>query len=187
MATASNTSDADTTASQSFARFCAGLDYEALPRVAVDRVKHFFIDYIGIALHASTLDSSQPLRKLAAERPIPGGATLLARSDLVNAHWAAFANGMAAHSMELDDTYLPGSIHNESFVFSPVSRWRKNAISAASGSLPPSSLDLKSPAVSPPLCSRQRRMRAASIPPAPRARSAPPPRRAPCSGWTPSN
>ena len=119
MATASPTSDAGTTASQSFARFCAGLDYEALPRVAVDRVKHFFIDYIGIALHASTLDSSQPLRKLAADRPIPGGATLLGRPDLVNAHWAAFANGMAAHSMELDDTYLPGSIHNESFVFSP--------------------------------------------------------------------
>jgi 2-methylcitrate dehydratase PrpD len=119
MATASHTSDAGTTASQSFARFCADLDYEALPRVAVDRVKHFFIDYIGIALHASTLDSSRPLRKLAAVRPIPGGATLLGRPDLVNAHWAAFANGMAAHSMELDDTYLPGSIHNESFVFSP--------------------------------------------------------------------
>jgi 2-methylcitrate dehydratase PrpD len=120
MAMASHVSDAGTTVSQSFARFCADLDYEALPRVVVDRVKHFFIDYIGIALHASKLDSSRPLRKLAAQRPIPGGATLLGRSDLVNAHWAAFANGMAAHSMELDDTYLPGSIHNESFVFSPT-------------------------------------------------------------------
>src|SRR5215468_7202591 len=74
MATASHTSGPGTTASQSFARFCAGLDYEALPRVAIDRAKHFFIDYIGIALHASTLDSSRPLRKLAAERPIPGGS-----------------------------------------------------------------------------------------------------------------
>jgi 2-methylcitrate dehydratase PrpD len=87
--------------------------------VAIERVKHFFIDYIGIALHASTLDSSQPIRRLAAARPIPGGATLLGRPDLVSAYWAAFANGMAAHSMELDDTFLPGSIHNESFVFSP--------------------------------------------------------------------
>jgi len=119
MATASHTSDAGTTASQSFARFCASLDYDALPRVAVERVKHFFIDYIGIALHASTLDSSRPLRKLAAERPIPGAATLLGRPDPIDAHWAALANGMAAHSMELDDTYLPGSIHNEAFVFSP--------------------------------------------------------------------
>ena len=120
MATTSHSSDAATTASQSFAQFCVDLDYEALPRVAIDRVKHFFIDYIGIALHASTLDSSQPIRRLAAAQPIPGGATLLGRPDLVNAHWAAFANGMAAHSMELDDTYLPGSIHNESFVFSPA-------------------------------------------------------------------
>jgi 2-methylcitrate dehydratase PrpD len=119
MAAALGISDDGATASQSLARFCASLDYDALPRVAVERVKHFFIDYMGIALHASTLDSSRPLRKLAAERPIPGGATLLGRPDLVNAHWAAFANGMAAHSMELDDTYLPGSIHNESFVFSP--------------------------------------------------------------------
>src|SRR6516164_9866502 len=120
MATASHTSDAGTTASQSFARFCADLDYEALPRVAVDRVKHFFIDYIGIALHASTLDSSRPARTFAAARPIPGGATLLGRPDPVHAAWAALANGMAAHSMELDDTFLPGSIHNESFVFSPT-------------------------------------------------------------------
>ena len=74
MATASHTSDAGTTASQSFARFCADLDYEALPRVAVDRVKHFFIDYIGIALHASTLDSSRPLRKLTVRAADPRGS-----------------------------------------------------------------------------------------------------------------
>jgi len=107
------------TATEAFGRFCAGLQYDALPPVAIERVKHFFIDYIGIALHASTLDSSQPARRLLATRSIPGGATILGRPDLVSAPWAAFANGMAAHSMELDDTYLPGSIHNESFVFSP--------------------------------------------------------------------
>src|SRR4051794_11780681 len=80
--------------------------YDALPPVAVERLKHLFIDYIGIAMHASTLDSSQPVRRLAAARPVPGGATFLGRPDPVSAHWAAFANGMAAHSMELDDTYL---------------------------------------------------------------------------------
>ena len=118
MASESPRSDA-VPAAEAFARFCAGLDYEALPAVAVERVKHFFIDYIGIALHASILDSSWPIRALAAARPIPGGATLLGRPDPVSAPWAAFANGMAAHSMELDDTFLPGSVHNESFVFAP--------------------------------------------------------------------
>jgi 2-methylcitrate dehydratase PrpD len=119
MSTASQTDDTPPTACEAFGHFCSGLRYEALPALAVERVKHFFIDYIGIALHASTLDSSQPVRCLVAERPVPGGATLFGRPDPVSAHWAAFANGMAAHSMELDDTYLPGSIHNESFVFSP--------------------------------------------------------------------
>lgn len=86
------------TAAQAFGHFCAGLAYDALPAAVVERAKHFFIDYMAIALHAPTLDSSRP----------------------VHASWAALANGMAAHSMELDDTFLPSSIHNESFVFSPT-------------------------------------------------------------------
>jgi 2-methylcitrate dehydratase PrpD len=120
MATPTHSPTTQPTAAQTLAHFCAGLDYEALPTVVVERAKHFFIDYIAIALHASALDSSRPVRALAAARPIPGGATLLGRPDPVHATWAALANGMAAHSMELDDTFLPGSIHNESFVFSPA-------------------------------------------------------------------
>jgi len=85
------------TGGEAFGRFCTGLQFDTLPPAAIERVKHFFVDYIGIALHASTLDLSQPVRRLAAARPIPGGATLLGRPDPVNAHWAAFANGMAAH------------------------------------------------------------------------------------------
>jgi 2-methylcitrate dehydratase PrpD len=69
MTTASRISDAATAASQSFARFCAGLQYDALPPVAVERVKHFFVDYIGIALHASTLDSSGPQARRGTAGP----------------------------------------------------------------------------------------------------------------------
>jgi 2-methylcitrate dehydratase PrpD len=120
MATPIGNSGAQLTVAQTFAHFCTGLEYDALPPLVVERAKHFFIDYIAIALRGSMLDSSRPIRMLAAARPIPGGATLLGRPDPVHAAWAALANGMAAHSMELDDTFLPGSIHNESFVFSPA-------------------------------------------------------------------
>ncbi|ACC76074.1 MmgE/PrpD family protein [Paraburkholderia phymatum] len=113
-------SGARSTVAQTFARFCAGLECDALPPVAVERAKHFFIDYLAIPLHGSTLDSSRPVRTLTAARPIPGGATLFGRPGPVHPAWAALANGMAAHSMEPDDTFLPGSIHNESFVFSPA-------------------------------------------------------------------
>src|SRR5262249_11769961 len=63
------------------------------------------------------LDSSRPIRALARELTIPGQATLLGFGTTVSAEWAALANGMAAHSMELDDTFLEGSIHNESFLY----------------------------------------------------------------------
>jgi 2-methylcitrate dehydratase PrpD len=120
MATPTHPPGVQSTVAQTFARFCTGLEYEALPPLVVERAKHFFIDYTAIALHGSILDSSRPMRTLAAARPIPGGATLFGRPDPVHASWAALANGMSAHSMELDDTFLPGSIHNESFVFSPA-------------------------------------------------------------------
>jgi hypothetical protein len=35
---------------------------------------------------------------------------MFGRRDPVDATWVALANGMAAHSLELDDTFLPGSI-----------------------------------------------------------------------------
>src|SRR5262245_27042467 len=108
---------ADFSCSQRLARFAADLRLEDLPAAVTHRVKHFFIDYLAIALRASSLDSSRPIRALARELTIPGQATLLGFSTTVSAEWAALANGMAAHSMELDDTFLEGSIHNESFLY----------------------------------------------------------------------
>src|SRR5262245_28047255 len=102
--------------SQRLARFATDLRLQDLPAAVVSRVKQFFIDYLGIALRASSLDSSKPARAIARELMIPGRATLLGLGTTV-ADWAALANGMAAHSMELDDTYLEGSIHNESFLY----------------------------------------------------------------------
>jgi hypothetical protein len=55
-----NASSAPLTAARAFARFCTGLRERPLHPAAVERAKHFFIDYIAIALHASTLDSSRP-------------------------------------------------------------------------------------------------------------------------------
>src|SRR5262245_35960862 len=94
------------TCSETLGSFSANLRYEALSAAAVERVKHFVTDYLAIALRASTLDSSQPVRALARAYPIPGKATLLGRLDPVNPYWAALANGQSAHSMELDDAFL---------------------------------------------------------------------------------
>jgi hypothetical protein len=64
--------DTRPTCSETLGYFCANLRYEALPVAVIERVKHFFIDDLAIALRASTLDSSQPVRALARAYPIPG-------------------------------------------------------------------------------------------------------------------
>jgi len=104
--------------SEKLARFCSQLQYDQLPAAAIEKVKHCFVDYLAIAFRASCLDSSQPVRTLAKEAAGLGKATLLGWRRPTSPYWAAFANGMAAHSLELDDTYLKGSIHNESFLYS---------------------------------------------------------------------
>ena len=76
--------DTRPTYSDTLRTFSAKLRYEELPAAAIERVKHFFIDHLAIALHASTLDSSQPVRALARVYPIPGKATLLGRPDAVS-------------------------------------------------------------------------------------------------------
>lgn len=103
--------------SRRLAQWSVDVRYDALPPATRGRVGQFLLDYLGIALRGSTLDSSRPVRSL---RQPPGPATVLGRAGGVGAEWAALANGMAAHSMELDDTYLPGSVHNESFVLATV-------------------------------------------------------------------
>src|SRR5215510_8888266 len=84
------------TCSETLGSFAANLRYDALPVAVIERVKHFFIDHLAIALRASTLDSSQPVRALTRAYPIPGRATLLGRPDAVSPYWAALANGQAA-------------------------------------------------------------------------------------------
>src|SRR5262245_5318506 len=117
MARAFKPDDTRPTCSETLGGFSANLRYEELPPAAIERVKHFFIDYLAIALRASALDSSQPVRALARAYPIPGKATLLGRPDPVSPYWAALANGQAGYSMELDDTFLEGANHTESSVF----------------------------------------------------------------------
>lgn len=103
---------------EQFGEFCANLKYDHLPQTVVERVKYCFIDYLAIALRASTLDSSQPIYQLINDLTLPGKATVIGRNQAINPYWAALANGTAAHSLELDDTYLEGSIHNEPFLYS---------------------------------------------------------------------
>ena len=106
------------TYNEKLAKFCSDVNFSNLPPAVIDRVKYFFLDYLGIALRASRIDSSQPIHDFIKASEAPGRATVIGEQQSTNPFWAALANGTAAHSLELDDTFLEGSVHNECFLYS---------------------------------------------------------------------
>jgi len=92
------------TAALRLARFCSGLSFGDLPPEVVARAKRHILDTLGAALAGSAaLEPRETLRMLAAERSA-GTAPVWGTADVLGSRDAAFANGVAAHALELDDT-----------------------------------------------------------------------------------
>ena len=93
-----------TTAATQLGVFCARTRFEDLPPALVARTKQHILDTFGATLAGSAaFEPRQTLRVLTSEptqgsSPVWGTATTLVGRD------AAFANGVAAHALELDDT-----------------------------------------------------------------------------------
>jgi 2-methylcitrate dehydratase PrpD len=83
-------------------RFAAQTTFDQLPDSVVDSVRMRVLDIVGICVAAGPLETSAAARAFAAEQsgqgPLP-------------ATWAAFVNGVLAHSLDYDDTHLPSVLH----------------------------------------------------------------------------
>src|SRR5204863_136690 len=77
----------------------------------IERAHVLFRDYLGVALGGSNVESSVVLRRALRALAFTGTATVLGAADRLPAAQAALANGAAAHTLEMDDTYQQGSIH----------------------------------------------------------------------------
>jgi len=88
-----------------------------LPAALVERAHVLLRDYVGVALGGANVESSVVLRRALRALGYAGNATVLGATDRLPAAEAAFANGAAAHALEMDDTYQPGSIHLGASVF----------------------------------------------------------------------
>jgi len=92
------------TAAMQLGAFCAGTRFDELPPALVARARQHILDTVGATLAGSAaFEPRQTLAMLTAEAgqgasPVWGTATALGARD------AAFANGAAAHALELDDT-----------------------------------------------------------------------------------
>jgi len=93
-------------------RLCHALEFEKLPPEAVDRVKYLLLDYLGIAARGALSESARAAQQMAADLDAAAqGAVVIGTGQAAGPPYAALLNGIAAHSIELDDVVNAASLH----------------------------------------------------------------------------
>src|SRR5450759_140639 len=96
------------------AHFCATLRADELPAQVRERVRYLLLDHLAVTLRGSLLPSSQSVYNMLKGMMAVGSAgtaTIFGRAERAEASWAAFANGIAAHGLEMDDVENASSLH----------------------------------------------------------------------------
>lgn len=96
-----------TTAAQTLADFAVNLQYEQIPQTVIETAKDCVIDIVGVCAFGSTVPSSKPVLSYAERYGKGGRSTVLGTSLKVQAPMAALANGVFAHSFEMDNLVSP--------------------------------------------------------------------------------
>ncbi|HEY7296826.1 MAG TPA: MmgE/PrpD family protein [Xanthobacteraceae bacterium] len=105
---AAATNAAGRTLSDRLADFVAGFDLKRAPPEAIDRARAAFIDTIGVMLAGSREEVSRLACDMVRAEGAAAAATVVGQSFRTSAQLAALANGVAAHAMDYDFTYLSG-------------------------------------------------------------------------------
>jgi len=101
------------------ARFCATLRSEDLPAAVRERVRYLLLDHLAVTLRGSLLPSSLTTYSMLQNMAIgsSNSVTIFGRRERAEASWAALANGVAAHGLEMDDVENRSSLHPGVVVF----------------------------------------------------------------------
>jgi 2-methylcitrate dehydratase PrpD len=89
----------------------ASVRFDDLPDEVVHQAKRVILDYVAATLVGSTSTPARIVQRYVAETEPPGAATVLGSALRATAPSAALVNGTAAHGLEVDDGYTPGSTH----------------------------------------------------------------------------
>jgi len=104
---------------QELVKYCHSLKFGQLPDEVVDRVKYFFLDFIGVCIRGSQEDSSKSMYRFIREmgRSRQGGVVIGTKERAPHLY-SALANGTSAHAIEMDDVNNESSLHPGVVVFS---------------------------------------------------------------------
>jgi len=91
---------------------CIAVDYNGLPPDVIDRAKYLLLDYLGVAARGALSESGRAAQRMVARLGKDSRAAVVIGTDIrVSPPNAALANGVAAHSLELDDVVNEASLH----------------------------------------------------------------------------
>ncbi|HEX9133365.1 MAG TPA: MmgE/PrpD family protein [Ktedonobacteraceae bacterium] len=101
------------------AHFCASLQSEDIPSAVRERVRYLLLDHLAVTFRGSILPSSLSSYQMLQQMAIgsTGTATIFGRLERAEAAWAALANGIASHGLEMDDVENRSSLHPGVVVF----------------------------------------------------------------------
>lgn len=97
-------------ATERIATWVSSVTSESLPPNVAHHGRRLIIDYLAAATAGSTTELSQKLRQYFAASE-PGNRSTAIDGPKLTATAAAYVNAAAAHGLELDDGYTPGSVH----------------------------------------------------------------------------
>jgi 2-methylcitrate dehydratase PrpD len=92
--------------------YCHELKFRQLPEKVVDRVKYFFLDFIGVACRGSQEDSSKSMHRFIKEVSSGNrGGVIIGTRERAGHLYSAMANGTSSHAIEMDDVNNESSLH----------------------------------------------------------------------------
>ena len=97
-----------TPAARTLAEFAVGLHYERIPNEVIQRAKTCIIDTIGAMTFGAPLPWSRIMIEYVQRTSLPGKGSIVGTTHKVRGQMAALANGVLAHSFELDSLCQPG-------------------------------------------------------------------------------
>jgi len=94
--------------SQIIAEFVTGFDLKNVPSAAIDRARVAFIDTVGVMLAGSQEPVSNIVCDMVKLEGSAPAASIVGQSLRASPQLAALANGVAAHAMDYDFSYMSG-------------------------------------------------------------------------------
>jgi 2-methylcitrate dehydratase PrpD len=99
------------TLSEQLGSFAVAAIRDGAPAEVRTSVRQRILDIVGLEAAALMLDTSDAALAFVDSQGGSGQAHVVGRGEAVPAAWAAFANGVLAHSLDYDDTHLPSVLH----------------------------------------------------------------------------